>query len=204
MLSLHKKRARRYHGMKTDIKESLEQLKKMVERTVGREMNTPRDFDFLTICIYNLTKEHISSTTLKRLWGYQLDQQNSTPRILTLNTLSRVAGYCDWAAFQRQSVITDCESYFINNKNLFSSTLCVGEMLRLTWRPNRCVTIEYTGEEMFVVRSSENSKLDEGDIFQCPLFIYGEPLYLSHLLRKGMPISDYVCGRKDGITFDRL
>lgn len=73
----------------------LDCLKEAVEKTVGKKMNTPRDFDLLSIYVYNLTNEHLSSTTLKRLWGYQIDQKESSPRILTLDTLARTAGFKD-------------------------------------------------------------------------------------------------------------
>ena len=53
-------------SMETDYK----RLQAMVEKCTGRAMRTPRDFDYLVVCIFNLTKVHLSSTTLKRFWGY--------------------------------------------------------------------------------------------------------------------------------------
>ena len=35
----------------------LDCLKEAVEKTVGKKMNTPRDFDLLSIYVYNLTNE---------------------------------------------------------------------------------------------------------------------------------------------------
>ena len=96
----------------------LDCLKEAVEKTVGKKMNTPRDFDLLSIYVYNLTNEHLSSTTLKRLWGYQIDQKESSPRILTLDTLARTAGFKDYASFLEQITgTTGSQSYFINNKH---------------------------------------------------------------------------------------
>ena len=54
----------------------LDCLKEAVEKTVGKKMNTPRDFDLLSIYVYNLTNEHLSSTTLKRLWDTRLTRKN--------------------------------------------------------------------------------------------------------------------------------
>ena len=71
----------------------LDCLKEAVEKTVGKKMNTPRDFDLLSIYVYNLTNEHLSSTTLKRLWGYQIDQKESSPRILTLDTVFMIGNF---------------------------------------------------------------------------------------------------------------
>lgn len=183
----------------------LDCLKEAVEKTVGKKMHTPRDFDLLSIYVYNLTNEHLCSTTLKRLWGYQIDQKESSPRILTLDTLARTAGFKDYASFLEQITgTTGSQSYFINNKHLYTSHLSIDEMVRLTWKPDRCVTIQYKGRDMFKVIESINSKLEAGDMFQCSMFVHGEPLFLSRLIREGMPTTDYVCGRENGITFDKL
>ena len=76
----------------------IETLKQAIEQAVGRKIKTPKDFDFLTDCIFNKVHERISPTTLKRLWGYLTDA-GSAPRKSTLDILSRFLDYPDWAAF---------------------------------------------------------------------------------------------------------
>lgn len=47
-----------------------EQLKLEVETLVGRPIKTPKDFEFLSCQIEGYTRETISVSTLKRMWGY--------------------------------------------------------------------------------------------------------------------------------------
>lgn len=51
--------------------------------------------------------------------------------------------------------------------------------------------------------SSERTRLQEGDYFQCSLIVEGEPLYLTNLLQKGRLATNYVCGKSGGVRFER-
>ena len=179
------------------------QLQTLIEKQVGRTMRTPRDFDYLATCIYNLTKNQISPTTLKRFWGYLKEGEKQTPRIYTLDILSRMAGYKDWKAFMN-ATSEQQESGFMNNESLSADSLFRGDRLRLLWSPDRDVTIQYEGLDMFTVIKSVNSKLSQGDTFHCNHFISGEPLHLHCLVHEGGSPTNYVCGRINGITFIKL
>ncbi len=81
-----------------DIKENnIALLRQKIEEEVGRQMQTPKDFDYLSDCVFEECHQKISPTTLKRLWGYL--SEVATPRISTLNILSQFAGYQDWESF---------------------------------------------------------------------------------------------------------
>lgn len=77
-------------------------------------------------------------------------------------------------------------------------------MLSIVWRPERKITIQFEGQDQFIVKESTNSKLKEGDIFHCLQFIENQPLFLSGVYRKGMPPSDYICGRQGGIIWNLI
>ena len=74
-----------------------ERLIESVEAVAGRKMQTPKDFDFLSELIFDRLRQHISATTLKRLWGYL--PETSAPRLSTLNLLSQFVGCESWEAF---------------------------------------------------------------------------------------------------------
>lgn len=188
---------------KETMEEKLELLRAKVEKSVGRTMKTPRDFDFLVARAYALTKVHISPTTLKRLWGYLKSEQGHTPQVHTLNILAQVAGHKDWATFA-QAAEMHAESDFINNECLSASALIKGDRVRLLWAPDRDVTIRYEGLDMFTVVESVNSKLSQGDTFHCNHFINGEPLHLHCLVHEGGSPTNYVCGRINGVTFRKI
>ena len=77
--------------------QAIEQLREAIENEVGRKMKTPKDFDYLSETIERKLHEHISSTTLKRMWGYLAEPV--TPRVSTLDILSQFLGHADWDAF---------------------------------------------------------------------------------------------------------
>ena len=75
-------------------------LRNTIEKTIGRKMQTPKDFDVLSESIFEKTHQSISSTTLKRLWGYL--QEPSIPRSSTLNLLAQYAGFDNWDAYCKE------------------------------------------------------------------------------------------------------
>jgi hypothetical protein len=78
--------------------EKISLLREEIEKALGKTLKTPKDFDFLSECVFEKLHENISPTTLKRLWGY-LHDAGSTPRQSTLDLLSRFIGYSDFNAF---------------------------------------------------------------------------------------------------------
>lgn len=77
--------------------QALARLRELIEGVVERKMKTPKDFEFLSECIFDKFHEKISPTTLKRIWGYL--SESTTPRTSTLNILSNFAGYANWEDF---------------------------------------------------------------------------------------------------------
>ena len=78
---------------------ALAKLRELIEGVVERKMKTPKDFEFLSECIFEKFHERISPTTLKRLWGYL--PESTTPRKTTLDILSMFVGYDNWKDFCR-------------------------------------------------------------------------------------------------------
>ena len=70
-----------------EAKQARARLIEIVEERVGRKMQTPKDFEFLSEQIFDSLHQHISPTMLKRLWGYLTEP--SEPRLSTLNLLSK-------------------------------------------------------------------------------------------------------------------
>lgn len=145
----------------------------------------------------------ISTTTLKRAWGYL--SSDSEPGIHTLNTLAQFVGYHNYERFCRQ---TDADSPASSNPVLsrhidVESDLLKDDRLLISWLPDRKCSLRYLGGQQFMVTDSENTRLQRGDVFRCSLIIEGEPLYLSHLVQEGQPPVNYVCGKHEGIRFER-
>lgn len=79
--------------------QAIERLREAIEIAVDRKMKTPKDFDFLAGQIFDKLHENVSSTTLKRIWGYL--PETSAPRISTLDLLARFVDYENWDSFCR-------------------------------------------------------------------------------------------------------
>ncbi|MBR5592616.1 MAG: hypothetical protein IKW46_00955 [Bacteroidaceae bacterium] len=182
-----------------------ERLKEYTENVAGFRMCTPKDFDTLAQYVFNETGSLLSPTTLKRLWGYLREKEQQTPRLTTLNILSRYIGYIDYATFCKyQHTGSECESDFLTNNCLQTKSLIKGDLVKLLWQPNRCVTIQYIGLCMFKVVESKNSKLSQHDTFICERIIENQPLFLSNLIHEnGNPVN-YICGKKGGVKFQMI
>ena len=177
-------------------------LKQHVENTVGFKMCTPKDYEALAESIFRETGSLLSPTTLKRLWGYLHDTKKQTPRIATLNILSRYIGYIDYETFcNLQNIGDECSSDFLTNKCLQTKSLLKGKKIKLFWKPDRCVTIQYIGLSMFKVLKSQNSKLSQNDIFICERIVENQPLLLSNLIHDNGDPTNYICGKIDGVKY---
>lgn len=174
----------------------IHELKQHLETQLKRKMKTPNDFIFLSGVIWDRTHETISSTTLKRLWGY-IDGADET-RSSTLDILSRALGFQGWEDF-----LMHLDAYGtsqpVQSPHLRAEDLSVGDRIYVSWRPDRCCTFRYLGDMRFIVEKSEKSKLKEGDTFSASFFILGEPLYLSGLVQGNNPPVAFVVGNKGGL-----
>jgi hypothetical protein len=87
----------------------------------------------------------------------------------------------------------------VKNLHIKTDDLTVGDLISVSWKPNRHCTFRYLGDYRFIVEHAENSKLKAGNTFRCGLFILGEPLYLNDLVQGDNPPVAFVVGNKDGL-----
>lgn len=76
----------------------IEELKHLVEEKYGKGINTTTDFEEFSFFLQKNIDKKISSSTLKRIWGYVNDEHR--PRIGTLNTLAEYVGHQDFTTFK--------------------------------------------------------------------------------------------------------
>ena len=178
-------------------------LRREVESRFGRPLHTHADFVLLTEAIEEALHEHLSPTTLERVWGYSTRHYDTVSR-RTLDVLARYAereswdSYCDYL---KQTAGT--ESDFFTEGILDVSSLTVGTRLRLGWQPNRMCEVRYLGDYRFVVESVTNGSLRVGDSFSCLQFQQGKPLYMDCFRRADEPTEEnlrYAVGRENGLT----
>ena len=178
-------------------------LRKEVEQKYGTPLHTHAQFVSLTETIEVALREHISPTTLERVWGYSTRHYDTVSR-RTLDVLARYADKESWdnyCNYLKQTANT--ESDFFTNGILSVSSLSVGTRLRLGWQPDRLCEVRYMGDYRFIVESVTNGSLRVGDTFSCLQFQPGKMLYMDCFEREGEHSEQrgrYAVGRENGLT----
>lgn len=132
--------------MSTAIIPELSYLLQVVEKTYGRKLYTTTDFESLSIIIENKIGELISSSTLKRLYGYV--SMKPVPRKSTLDVLSRFIGYRSFEDFRSElKTNPKFSSNFFSTKTVCAASLQRGDKVKIGWMPDRVVTLSYLGDD---------------------------------------------------------
>lgn len=102
-----------------------------------------------------------------------------------------MSDYCEVESVQ--------SSHRVVSKSLYTKDLNVGDQVKIAWNPNRRCLLNYLGNSLFEVITSENAKLKSGDRFLCQRFTMNQPLYVE-LLTEGGSTELFVMGNKGGLT----
>ena len=184
------------------IKSNLPQiaaLRKCVEERFGKSLSVHSDFVALVAVIEMEQRQHISESTLERVWGYST-RGYDTVSLRTLDVLSQYGAGCFWAKFC-EALDAECESTLFNVESVISAELTTGAKVRIGWLPNRVCEVRYLGDNQFIAEHCENSKMRQGDTFSCLQFSLGKEAVLSDFIQKGSTLAQpYVVGKKNGLT----
>lgn len=176
-------------------------LRKCVEARFGKQLITHADFLALVAHIEMTLRQHISESTLERVWGYST-RGYANISLRTLDVLSNYAEGCDWHNFcQRLHENTPCESLFFDVEHILTSELKVGASIKIGWLPDRICVVEYMGDNRFIAKECHNSKMQPGDSFSALQFTLGRELVMSDFCRANSDLrQSYVVGQKSGLT----
>lgn len=186
--------------MTTELEVS--ELKHRIETVYGKSLSTTTDFDEFSLVLKRKHNAEVSSSTMKRMWGYVNDKH--VPRTATLNILATYVGCKDYADFISQLKKEESRnSSFFHCEQITSASLSVGDMIEIGWSPNRILHLLYCGDSIYEVSEAVNSKLAIGDRFVAGCFIMSQPLYLPYVERKGEHLPAFVAGRNTGLSILR-
>ncbi len=175
--------------------------KALIEQRFGREIRYPADVDALHYDVLEATGESISVNTLKRLLGMVTDVKQA--RQFTLDTIARYVGHDTWEAMT-QFAKEKGNSDFEDVESVVVASLCEGDMIELTYPPDRIVRMRHTRGDECVVIESVNGKLREGDVVDVPHLVLGYPLYAKNVTRGGVALGSFTAGKIGGITGIRI
>lgn len=180
-------------------------LRSRVEEKYGESLETHNGFILLVGAIEAEVREHVSESTLERMWGYST-REAAYISLRTLNVLSRYVGASSWKGFcEELKTSSQVESEEFSGDSIVTAALSAGKRLQLGWLPDRMITVEYRGMNRFVVIESLNSSLRPGDSFECLQIQVGRPLYLDRFRRTGADgEARYVAGERSGLTLVKV
>lgn len=178
-------------------------LKSKVEQVLSKKMKVPSDFDFLSGVIWDRTHESVSSSTLKRIWGYV--GKSIVARESTLDIISRFLNYKNWDDFiSHVNSSVESQSGISYAPSIRTQDLQVSQKVELQWAPDRRCVVEYIGGARYKVLISENTSLQVGDTFCCGIFVLHEAAILDRFVSNMSEPVNYIIGTQSGLSQLRL
>lgn len=168
----------------------------LLSEKAGRDVTTSYGADYLRNDIEAVTGEPLSLNTVKRLVGNL--QYDSTPRVVTLNIISRYLGFSSWQLLQEY--LTGRISGFNVEEVFIDLTIQpLGRLIRIRWQPDRCISIKHLGNGRYTVTESIKSKLHSGDILHLTQIAEGFPFIVKTVEREGKNLGNYIAAKKQGV-----
>ena len=177
-------------------------LRQRVESRFGKRLSVHADFVALSAEIEAFQRQHVSESTLERVWSYSTRGYRTTS-LRTLDVLASYAGYSDWEAFCEDLCRNGgSQSELFACRAICADDLRAGDRLRIGWQPDRVCEIRYLGDNRFVAERCKNATMQAGDTFRCLQFQVGLPLLMQDFNRQASDSEhrSYLVGRQDGLT----
>ena len=126
----------------------------------------------------------------------------------------RLSGDCEYLALDIESVdfenwdLLKCfddksnSSFSAAEDEIRVSDLATGQHIQISYLPDRLIELEYCGDEQFLVKKSQNSKLQIDDKLTISHIVKGYPLLVSHVWRGGSDLGSFTAGKAQGIRFE--
>ena len=142
----------------------------------------------------------MSASTLRRFWGYV--NEGGTASKFTKNVLAIFLGYADFEEFVLLQGAGEQQSQMVMGREISCDDLYEGQLLKLSWLPDRTCIIRYQGNGSFRVLSSANTRMSKDDTFECHHFINHEPACLHGWKHGDRELVTYAIGKKNGIIVE--
>ncbi len=178
-------------------------LCKRVEERFGLHPTTTDDFADLSDDILLVTRERLSVSTLKRVFGRC--NTSLIPRRTTLSILCRYIGFADWTDLcERLRAGMTSESDFkpVNAINL--DHIEPDTRLKITWLPDRRIVVRHLCGRRFEIIEACNTKLNVGDIIEIALLAPNEPMFISSIVRNDKFFTGYLAGQLHGVSIESV
>lgn len=173
-------------------------IQELLKCKCGFELRQPSDIEQLTLDIEKVTNEHIGVNTMKRLLGLISDER--TPRTTTLDVIARYLGYDNWEVLQELDARSN-SAFGETDPCIVTEELPQGQIVHITYQPDRQLTLQSMGGQHLLVAESINSKLHVGDIITVSHIVDGYPLLVTDVEREGQHLGAFTAGKARGIRW---
>ena len=172
-------------------------IKKRIEEKSGIKVLYSRDCDILANKISVESNCRISSSTVRRLYGFTTGTKEA--RVYTLDVISNYLGFSTWDDLIKpldpnESIKTNIITELKTNK------LKIGDRYEYKFKPDAEVTIEFIGKSSFKVISSKRSQLKNGDTFTASVLTLHHPLFILNVERNGESVGKVIEAKVSGLT----
>jgi len=177
-----------------------EKVIQLILEKTGLEFRQSKDYALAALMITEKTGECFSDNTLRRLMGVKSD--GGTPRLSTLDILARYLDYENWDSLSMALHLTEPEpesSFIFNVNEVLSSSLPLGQRIKLQYPPQRILRIEYLGNDVFEVLECSSSNLRVGDHLTIHNIVEGQMLYVWKVERDGQDLGRYCAAEVGGV-----
>ena len=172
-------------------------IKEHIEKRLGSAIRYHSDCESLSFEIEKVTKQKVSTNTLKRLFGFIMGV--SEPRLFTLDTIALYLGYTNWDVYL-SSLDRLGNSGFNSLQEINISDLALKAVVQFDYEPDRMVQVRYEGENRFTVVAVKFSKLRENDLLEISHFVLNYPLVILSVIRDGNNLGRFTAGKVGGLS----
>lgn len=179
--------------------DDLKRLRNDVEVYIGRKLESPADYNYLSEKLWNEGYGYVSATTLKRVWGYLADKgEEYSPGKFTIRALCALLGFKSLTEYCAEN--SPLQSMDYKGEYLETAALSPDAEISVLWPPNRKIRLRHIRPAVFEVLSNENSRLKEGDIVECPNLTQHAPAFF-RVRRQGVKPFSYIAGSAQGVFY---
>ena len=170
---------------------------KQIEQKFNKEIRYPSDCDALAGDISHVTKNTISTYTLKRIFGFI--EGSKEPRLYTLDVIANYLGYKNWDNYiENQLNIENSEFHTI--QQLAIEKLELNSLIEIHYAPETKLTLQYLENFEFEIKDSLNSKLQEKDLVKIFNIVKNYPLIINSVTRNNVNLGAYKAAKISGVT----
>ena len=174
------------------------ELLKLLKEKSGLAFNQSSHFDVLAQAIFDTTGESLGANTLKRLFGFNI--KKVVPRRSTLDILARYLLFSDFDNLLLDLGEEADISCFSPVESVNISGLANRASVKISYDPNRTLTLKYLGNFRFRVEEAIGSKnLKEADEVTVSQIAKGHRFVASHVYRDGVDLGAYEAAKSKGV-----